>query len=165
MAKSALASEKRIKLPFILLVEDDDNDALGIELAFAKLELSAQVRRVVDGAHAMDYLEGKADGSNSPAPRPSIVLMDLHMPRKDGFEVLSWIRAHPTFRHLVVVVLTSSENEADIRKALDFGANSYLIKPDSFLEFTNMLQQLAAFWKMHQQPSSPATSIQPATNA
>src|SRR5437879_12576270 len=155
MQKHDAMPHSRFELPFILLVEDDENDAFGMELAFTKIKLSERVRRVCDGASAIEYLEGKGQYSaRSEYPLPSVVLVDLHMPRMDGFEVLRWIRQHPNFQHLVVVVLTSSEDDGHIRKALGLGANSYLIKPKTFAEFTNMLESLEAFWKMHQRPNA-----------
>jgi len=152
-----IMSQSEFQLPFILLVEDDDNDAFGMELAFSKIKLAERVRRVSDGARAIDYLEGKGVyAARSEYPLPSLVLVDLHMPQMDGFEFLRWVRKHPQFQHLVVVVLTNSEDDEHIRKALGLGANSYLIKPKTFREFTEMLEALEAFWKMHHRPNPSA---------
>ena len=144
------------KLPFILLAEDDDNDAFGIELAFRDVGLKDQVWRVADGDEAIAYLKGTGKYRNREAyPVPSLVLLDLRMSGKDGFELLRWVRSDPRWKNLVAVVLTNSDAESDKQKAYALGANSYLIKPTDFKGFSEMLRVLERYWSINQLPSSP----------
>jgi len=141
--------------PFILLAEDDDNDAFGMELAFENVGLARRVRRVCDGDQAIDYLRGDGEyRDRAKYPLPSLLLLDLKMAGQDGFAVLEWVRANPRWKNLVTVVLTSSENPADMEKAYALGANSYLVKPSSFASFANMLKLLEGYWSINQVPSS-----------
>ncbi len=145
-------------IPFILLAEDDDNDAFGMELAFQKAGLSNRVKRVCNGQQAINYLEGRGEyADRARYPLPSMLLMDWHMPCKKGFEVLQWLREHPVFEHLVVIVLTGSAEESDKKKAYDLRANSYLVKPNNFKDFVHMLTLLDGYWGLNHVPSISAT--------
>lgn len=106
--------------PAILHVEDDSADRLLIAAAFARMRPPVSVESVVDGQEAIDRL--------SSPPQPRLVLLDLKMPRRSGFEVLQWIRSQPALRSLPVFILTSSEEPADIDRAYALGANAYLVK-------------------------------------
>ena len=144
------------KLPFILLAEDDDNDAFGMELAFHDVGLKNQVWRVADGEEAIAYLKGTGKYRNREAyPVPTLLMLDLRMSGKDGFELLRWVRSDPRWKNLVAVVLTSSEAESDKQKAYALGANSYLIKPTDFKSFSEMLRVIERYWSINQLPSSP----------
>ena len=131
---------------FILLAEDDPNDALLIKRAFQKAGLGDILKTVSDGGQAIDYLRG-IDGyaDRGRFPLPFMVLLDLKMPGTDGFEVLQWLRSQPDFKRLLVVVLTSSNLQADVDRAYDLGANSYLVKPVEFNEMVNMIQRFEAY--------------------
>jgi CheY-like chemotaxis protein len=144
------------KLPFILLAEDDDNDAFGIELAFHDVGLKKQVWRVADAGEAIAYLTGAGKYRNRAVyPEPSLLLLDLRMTGKDGFELLKWVRSDPRWKNLVAVVLTNSEADSDKQKAYALGANSYLIKPTNFKGFAEMLRVLERYWSINQIPSAP----------
>src|SRR6478672_12672813 len=122
-----------ITMDTILLVEDDSNDVLLIQRAFRKASLSNPLQIVEDGEAAILYLKGEesfADRDRYPLPR--LILLDLKLPRKSGFEVLVWLRQQPKFYGLPVVVLTSSKEKNDIQQAYLLGANSYLVKPVGF---------------------------------
>ena len=152
-------TEIGFNLPFILLAEDDDNDAFGTELAFKKAELAHRMRRVCDGQQAIDYLSGQGDYSDRVRhPTPSLLLMDWKMPRKSGFDVLQWLRAHPSLQHLVVVILTGSSDEADKKQAYEMRANSYLVKPSSFQDFVRLLKMLEGYWSLNQVPDRTGDS-------
>jgi CheY-like chemotaxis protein len=84
-------------------------------------------------------------------PLPSLLLLDLKMPRKDGFEVLEWIRSQPDFFALRVVVLSSSEVQSDIDRAYELGANSYLVKPDEFENYLQLTEFINGFWLLFNQ--------------
>jgi CheY-like chemotaxis protein len=131
---------------FILLAEDDPNDVLLIQRAFQKAGRQHLLKVVRDGNEAMAYFRGE-DGfaDRERFPKPFLLLLDLKMPGSDGFEVLRWLRSEPETRHLLVVVLTSSNLQADVDRAYDLGANSYLVKPASFDEMVNLIQRFEAY--------------------
>src|SRR5687768_5713760 len=111
----------------ILIAEDDENDRLLINRAFTKVGLSEPVQFVENGQMAIDYLSGKEPyHDRSKHPIPVIVMLDLKMPLKNGFEVLQWIRTQTKLRKLIVVLFTSSNQPSDIEKAYELGVNSYL---------------------------------------
>lgn len=127
--------------PKILLVEDNDDEA---ELALHALcthHVHAEVERVRDGQEALDHLFGL-----QPAELPTLVLLDLNMPRIGGLEVLRRLRASPTTRRLVVVVLTTSDEESDLERAYELGANSYIRKPIAYDCFEQVVRELGLYW-------------------
>jgi len=131
----------------ILLAEDREDDVLLIRRAFANAGIRNPFHVVRDGEEAMAYLNGSGKYSNRDEfPLPEIFLLDLKMPRKDGFEVLSEIRRDRSLNALRVIVLTSSEELRDVNKAYDIGANSFLVKPLEFENLTAMMRTLNAFW-------------------
>ena len=138
----------------ILLVEDDPNDVFLIQRAFQKMQLRNRVSVVSDGEEAIDYLSGDGDFSDRTRhPLPMLLLLDLKMPRKSGFDVLSWVRQRPGLKRLVVVVLTSSNQSSDVNRAYDLGANSYLVKPAGFDNLLNLVERLEKFlFKMSEKP-------------
>src|SRR4051812_8405217 len=116
--------------PVILLAEDREDDGIIIRNAFARTTFPYRLTVVRDGEEAVAYLEGAgAYADRARYPFPSVLLLDLKMPRKDGFEVLDWIRGRAEFSSLRVVVLTSSKLTSDINQAYERGAKSFLVKP------------------------------------
>ena len=152
---------------FILLVEDDSNDVLLIQRAFAKAGLKDSLKLVRDGEQAIDYLSGRGAYANREKfPLPYLLLLDLKMPGTDGFEVLQWLRGEPDLRRLLVVVLTSSNLQADVDRAYELGANSYLVKPVEFDEMVHLIQRFEAYWsEINRTPSAPSSTknLQPET--
>ena len=131
----------------LLIVEDDPNDRLLIERAFTKARILNPRHAVTDGDEAIAYLSGAGQYADRAAhPLPMMVLLDLKLPRRSGFEVLEWIRARPALRAVPVVVLTSSPREEDIRRAYGAGANSYLVKPVNFDGLHAMVESLGLYW-------------------
>ncbi len=131
----------------ILLADDNPDDALLMKLAFRKAGIINPIQVVRDGVEAVQYVKGEAAYSNRKKyPFPSLLLLDLKMPRMSGFEVLSWIRQQPGLKRLVVIVLTHSNETPDIDKAHDLGANSYLVKPSNFTSFVDMVRSLKSYW-------------------
>src|SRR5437899_6823838 len=115
---------------FILLVDDNPDDVLLIQRAFQKAGLRDALKVVRDGAQAIQYLSGSGlYAERQRFPLPFLVLLDLKMPGTDGFDVLQWTRAQPELRRLLIVVLTSSNLQADVDRAYYIGAKSYLVKP------------------------------------
>lgn len=130
----------------ILLVEDNQDDIELTLLAFQRSRLSNIVSVARDGEEALRMLHGTAD--TPPLPLPAIVLLDLKLPRVDGFEVLRRIREHPSTRLLPVIVLTSSGQERDLVQTYASGANSYIVKPVDFEQFLESALQIGMYWLM-----------------
>lgn len=127
-----------------VLADDSEDDALLLELAFQKLERFKLVRRAMDGHQTIAYLRGEGEFSDrNKHPFPHLLLLDLRMPRGDGFDVLRWLRGQ-SFPKLKVVVLSGSGYDVDRRRALRMGADYYLIKPLRFEEQIDMLKRLEA---------------------
>ena len=137
----------------ILVAEDDEADRFFINRAFTKAGIKHLVF-VEDGQEAIDYLGGEADYSDRAAyPLPDLMLLDLKMPRLNGFDVLEWLRKQPGLRRLLVTILTSSDQATDIDRAYDLGANSYLLKPHGSHELTDLVNRLQRYWlELNQRP-------------
>jgi two-component system response regulator len=130
----------------ILLVEDNPDDVELTLLAFQRSKLMNEIIVAADGVEALEMLHGTGD--RAPIPLPVLVLLDLKLPRLDGFEVLARIRAHEATRLLPVVILTSSAQERDIVQTYASGANSYIVKPVDFEQFIESAQQIGMYWLM-----------------
>lgn len=114
----------------ILVVEDDPHDAFFLKRALGKVRQDLAVQFVTDGEQALDYLNGKQQYSDRRVyPLPMIIFLDLKLPYFSGFEVLEHIRGNPNLSSISVFVLTSSPEERDRQRALELGANDYLVKP------------------------------------
>jgi CheY-like chemotaxis protein len=133
----------------ILHVEDDPNDVTLVGMAFRKAQLEISLFAATDGDQAVHYLAGDGIYADRTAhPLPTLVLLDLKLPRKSGLEVLAWLRAqsHPYLRRVPVVMLTSSNQPDDIDAAYDLGANSYLVKPGDLRVLVEMFKSLHQYW-------------------
>jgi len=129
----------------ILVAEDLPDDAELLKLAFRRAGVKVPVDYVRDGAEAIDYLRGEAL-SNGEHPGPTMLLLDLKMPRLDGFGVLEWLRRQPGLRRLLVVVFTSSAEQNAVHRAFELGANSYVVKPVGFPALKEMVGKLESYW-------------------
>jgi two-component system response regulator len=138
----------------ILLVEDNDDDVRLTQRALQKNKISNPLVVVGDGVAALDYLQSGAERSDL----PSLVLLDLKLPRLDGLEVLRRIRTDPKLRRQPVVILTTSREEQDIIRSYDLGANSYIRKPVDFEQFTAAINQLGLYWLVLNEPPPPDSS-------
>ena len=137
----------------ILLIEDDPNDVELIHIALDSYHFVNQINVVSDGEQAIHYLFGK-DGQPPNQPLPKLVLLDLKLPKINGLQVLEMIRSSPRTRNLVVVVMTSSGENRDLKACYDLGVNSYIVKPLDFQQFVEMSQQVGFYWMMlNQLPS------------
>ena len=131
----------------ILLAEDDDDDYMLTTQAFADNRLMNRVYRVKDGIELMEYLKREGDyKSPEKAPAPSLILLDLNMPRMDGREALREIKANERLRRYPVVVLTTSRAQEDIVRAYDLGVNSFISKPVSFHGLVEAVKVLGRYW-------------------
>jgi CheY-like chemotaxis protein len=133
--------------PLILLAEDREDDVIVIRRAFGRAGLTTALHVVRDGEEAISYLAGCGKYANrTEYPLPWLVLLDLKMPRVDGFEVLKWIRKEPGLRSLIVVVLTASEEVRDVNEAYALGANCFMVKPVDFENTTALANLLLHYW-------------------
>lgn len=130
-----------------LLVEDAETDVILIRRAFQKGNIVNPLQVVTNGNDAIAYLKGEGAFANrAEYPLPDLVLLDLKLPGRDGFEVLRWIRQQPNLKALRVVVLTSSDRIQDVNLAYQLGANSFLVKPVDFERFVEISQALKGYW-------------------
>jgi two-component system response regulator len=137
----------------ILLVEDSDDDAELTVRAFKAARISNAIVRARDGVEALDYLFARgAHADRRPEDLPSVVLLDLNLPRVGGLEVLSTIRSTELTRHLPVVILTSSDEERDRLAAYEQWANSYVRKPVDYDQFELAARDLGLYWLVLNRP-------------
>jgi CheY-like chemotaxis protein len=130
----------------ILVAEDTDTDFYLLERCFQEYNPTLELTRVCDGVEAIEYLAGQKRFSNRDEFRfPHLLLLDVQMPRKDGFAVLQWIRNQEFLRSLPVVMFSSSGHTQDVRRAYDLGATSYIVKP-MFGEYAALVRTLAEYW-------------------
>jgi CheY-like chemotaxis protein len=131
----------------ILLVDDNEDDVFLTRRALKDAGIDIPVFVVENGQRAIDYLSGTGSYADRAAfPLPGLVLLDLKLPLKSGHEVLAWIRQNPKFDGLIVLVLTSSNNAADVAACYKLRANSYLVKPAGREQLLNVAKALKAFW-------------------
>lgn len=131
----------------ILAAEDEETDGLLLRLALKKSGLPNPLVIARDGQEAVDYLSGAPPYQDRVVhPAPALLLLDLKMPRMNGFDVLAWLAERPEYQYLPVVVLSSSTNEADMDEARLLGARECLVKPNNFRELPKLLQDVAARW-------------------
>ncbi len=128
----------------ILLIEDNPADIRLTQEAFQQARLQNTIHVVQDGVNAMAFIRQTAPFQQ--VPRPDLILLDLNLPKKDGREVLKEIKSDPHTRTIPVVVLTTSDDEADVLRSYDLHANAYLVKPIDILQFIKMIQSLEDFW-------------------
>jgi len=131
----------------ILLVEDDPAHAEIVRRNFKGCRMANRLMHVEDGQEALDYLYRKGKFSDpEKSPRPGIILLDLRLPKVDGLEVLKIIKSDPGLDRIPVVILTTSAAEADMIKAYDSHANSYLVKPVDFPQFVALMESIGYYW-------------------
>ncbi len=131
----------------ILLVEDNPNDAELSFYALRKFKIANHIHHARDGAEALEYIFGtQHDAANPPAQLPRLILLDLKLPKIDGQEVLRKLKSNETTRAIPVVVLTSSREERDILETYNLGANSYIVKPIDFEQFTQAVRDVGLYW-------------------
>jgi CheY-like chemotaxis protein len=135
--------------PFtILLADDDEEDRELARDALQDSRLANEMKFVVDGQDLLDYLrhEGRWAGPDVDAPRPGIILLDLNMPKKDGREALAEIKADDSLRRIPIVVLTTSNAEADILSSYDLGVSSFITKPVTFGALVDVMRSWTQYW-------------------
>lgn len=131
----------------ILMADDDPDDRMMTREAFEEAQLGNELRFVEDGAELMDYLRRNGKYAEpSTSPRPGIILLDLNMPRKNGWEALEEIQADPNLRTIRIVVLTTSKAEEDIYRSYNLNVASFISKPVSFEGLINVIRTLGRYW-------------------
>lgn len=151
----------------ILIAEDNEDHVILLRRALKKGAVLNPLFVVSDGEEAIAYLKGEGKFADRyEYPLPGLLLLDLKMPKKDGFEVLEWIRQQPYLKRLRVVVLTTSDSPADIDRAYELGANSFIVKPlekQQFLEVTNAIKGywlwMSAAPQLQETPDPPVPAI------
>ena len=132
----------------ILVAEDEMGDVLLLKSAFEKAGVNPPIYFASDGEEVMKYLQGLPPFENPiNYPLPNLVLLDLKLPRMDGFEVLEWLRNQPRLKHILVVVLTGSDLPEDVARAYSLGANAYLVKPAEPDQLVEIVGRLQSYWR------------------
>jgi len=128
----------------ILLAEDNEDDVELLRIGLRRSRLAINLHRVADGEECMNFLHRR--GRFADAPEPDLLLLDLNMPRMDGREVMAAIADEPRFWRIPVVILTTSDAEADVFSALKLRFNSYIVKPIDFQQFARVVQSITDYW-------------------
>jgi CheY-like chemotaxis protein len=144
----------------ILLVEDDPNDVWLVKHAFQSANISNPLRIVNDGQEAIDYLKGNGAYSDRGAfPLPKLVLLDLKMPRLNGFDVIGWMRRHYPWKLTPIIILSSSALPQDVNRAYELGANAYMVKPADYRALERLFRTIADFWNAGETPTTELESV------
>jgi len=131
----------------VLVAEDNANDVFLLKRAFLKAGVGVLVNFVSNGQEAIDYLKGEdAFADRAAHPFPQLFLLDIKMPKLDGFDVLEWVREQPGLKRLLIIVLTSSGQPEDVNRAYDLGANSYLVKPMGLDDLMEVAEKVHSYW-------------------
>jgi CheY-like chemotaxis protein len=131
----------------ILIADDDEDDRFLVKSALDDCLITCPIHFVENGVEVIKYLENEGIFKEREAYRkPSLILLDLNMPKKDGREALKEIKSNPNFRSVPVIILTTSKAIEDVNLCYCLGANGYIVKPNSFTELANTLKVLTKFW-------------------
>lgn len=131
----------------VLLVEDEPAHAEIVRRNFELIKIDNTLKYVSDGQTALDYLYHNGMFSDpASSPRPGLILLDLRLPKVDGLQVLKTVKGDPNLKNIPVVILSTSSSETDISMAYANNANSYLVKPVDFTQFTELLNTLGFYW-------------------
>jgi len=132
----------------VLLVEDDLNDIFLVKRAFKMARLPEPLHVVTDGQEAINYLKGQGKYADRQSyPLPKLIVMDIKMPRLTGFEVLEWVKGDGgLLRRIPIVIVSSSDNPADINRAYELGANAYMVKPMNFKAVEHLFESITHYW-------------------
>jgi CheY-like chemotaxis protein len=134
-------------LPVVLAAEDEETDRFILNLAFQKAGISGQLIVVSDGQQAVDYLSGNAPYADRAVyPAPAMLMLDLKMPRMSGFDVLAWLATRPDLKNLPTVILSSTSDESDIRRAREMGAREFFTKPHDLSTLVEIIHDLHSRW-------------------
>ncbi len=144
---------------FILMAEDNPNDIELTLAAFQENRLATPVEVTQDGAEALDFLYRRGRYKGRASEEPTVILLDLKMPKVDGVEVLRTIKSDPALRHIPVVMLTSSREEADLIRSYESGANAYVVKPVNFEDLIRAIKEIGLFWVIINEPAPSKSRV------
>ena len=129
----------------ILIAEDDEDDRFLLKTAFLERQYSERVDFVHNGVELVNYLDSLQE-KKIDRHFPSFVLLDLNMPKKDGREVLQFMKQHPVYKRIPVIIFTTTKSETEIRHCYELGANTYIVKPTSFDGLLRVLDEIRSYW-------------------
>lgn len=138
----------------VLLVEDNPNDALLAIRSLKESKLANEIVHLRDGQEVIDYLLQQGPYAGKKALLPKVILLDLKLPKVSGLEVLKVLRANPTTRLVPIVILTSSQVESDLIESYKLGANSYIVKPVEFENFSKSIREVGLYWLILNKPAT-----------
>jgi CheY-like chemotaxis protein len=131
----------------VLLVEDDLSDIFHVKRAFKMAQIPNPLQVVTDGEEAIEYLRGEGKYADRLTyPLPKLVVMDLNMPRRTGFEVLEWVKSNPLLRRIPIIIVSGSNNPADINHAYESGVNAYMVKPVDIHAVEHLFDSITHYW-------------------
>ena len=139
-------SENKPKTITILMADDDPDDRMLTQEALMENKLANDLHFVEDGEELLDFLKKRGKYQDRDVPRPGLILLDLNMPKKDGREALSEIKADPELRSIPIIVLTTSKAEEDIVKSYDLGVSSFISKPVTFDDLVKVAKAIGEYW-------------------
>lgn len=143
----------------VLVAEDNPDDALLLRRALSKAGIPARLKIVSDGEEMLLYLQAKGAYADRQAyPMPSLIILDLKMPRRNGLEVLAWIAENKELAVVPTIVLSASNLDNDVRAAYNLGANTYFVKPTTFEELVDTMRMVETYWNR-------ASKVRPSQNA
>src|ERR1051325_1872721 len=134
---------------FILIAEDNEDDRLLLDYAFRSERMQNRYAIVPNGLEVIKWLERCNSGTSETTPRPDILVLDLHMPLRDGLEVLEWVRQEPAYYRLPVVILSGLTSPRVVERALELGANNYLFKPGDYSELVRFIHDFDLMNSLH----------------
>jgi CheY-like chemotaxis protein len=138
----------------ILLVDDSENDLFIMRKAFEKAQFNHPVYEVYNGVEAISFLRGDPPyNDREKYPLPTVMIMDLNMPKQNGFDVLGWLKLQPGLKRLPVMLMTASVRSEDVDKAFDLGANAFLVKPSTLAGLTDMIRCLHGWIQSNRFPT------------
>ena len=144
----------------ILIAEDGEDDAFFLRRAMRKLGWTNPVQILTDGGEVLNYLKGEGKHHDrAQFPFPSVLFMDIKMPRVNGFEVLQWLRDHPECKVIPVIMFSTSGRPEEVERAYQLGANAYIVKPTTNEELQEILRSTFDFWSHCAKPPVPAHCV------
>ena len=131
---------------FILIAEDDADDRYLLETAFHEKNYDERVDFVNNGVELISYLDSIDKGKEITKSYPHFVMLDLNMPQKDGREVLQFMKQHPVYKRIPVIIFTTTKSQTEVRRCYEMGANTYVVKPTSFDDLLRVVEDIRSYW-------------------